>query len=184
VKLFRSSIVGSGGFLGCVKQAEVDANPIVSNPGTPFFCGYVPGYSNKTASVVGSQSDIAQILCVSRFTKILSTIVERFSVAMLWFFPRFALEDFVRHIYVISTSVYFLIAFCVKTFCSFVPLCVPIELIQPIVIGGIHDRVLILRQSNKAVWFIKRLDDFVPTNTEFWHIPTSSGSVLLAAILL
>lgn len=184
MKYLRSFIIGSGCFLGGFKQAKVDTNPIVSDSGTPLFCWCVPCHSNETAGIVGSKSYIAQVLCVGGLAEIFSFIVERISVYVFRFFIGAATKNLSRYAYRISLSCHNFYAGNIKAFSLCIPNGAPVPLVKPREISNINDGILVLRQGNKAVRLVKRLDDYVAFHVDFRHFPTSNGSVLSAAILL
>jgi hypothetical protein len=94
---------------------------------------------------------------------------------MVWLFLRVTFENFYSHLKQVSILTNTLSSFSVKAFGVGIPAGVPVELIQPIVIGGINNSGLALRKGDKFVTLILRLDNFVSRNTNLWHGPSLKG---------
>jgi len=179
--IFSSSLVVSARSLfGSFEKPEVDIYPIVHDSSFPLVLFFSKTYSSVAASIFRILF-ITAILQVSSFPQILSTIVERVVIFVVGNYSRLALKNLVTHFkYVFCSDD---VAFGVKAFGEMVPVGEPIELIKVVEILLINCCNLILSQGDKAVRFVKRLDNLVSGNTAFRHFPSFKGRLLPAAIL-
>jgi hypothetical protein len=130
-------------------------------------------HSHKSAGIVRWFSSVPGILNASRFSQICPAIIKRVVVDVIGH----ASKNFRVHVTSVSTS-----AASIKTLRMGIPFCTPVPLIEPFVVNGIDNCRLALRERDKTVGCIERLDNCVSFHAVF-HSLTSNEIVIPAAIL-
>lgn len=181
MQFLRGFITSASRFLGRSEVAEMDKGQLVSDASNPFIVSFVPANPNVPTFVSWVEFfSIPAILRSVGLSQVLSPIVECVVVFVVKFFIRITLENFFFHVYRSGT-------YGVKALSSNIPLSVPIEIVDSLKIFNVHDSDLVLREGDKAIRLIKRLD-----NRRSWHSPECAflghrssvkGSLLPAAIL-
>lgn len=179
---FGSICIGQCSLFERIKQAKVYISSLVHNFCPPFGVRLKPIYSPTPAFIVYAKSLIQNIFTTACLSKIRPPIVEGVMVNMVCLFLATTSEYFPRHIDSLFCS-WNTIPLSVKTACSRTPLSAPVPSRKPLVIASVHDGVLALRERNKSVGWVLRLDNFVSWNTILGHVPTSNRNLLPTANL-
>lgn len=183
VVLLGCLIVGVCGRLFTGVRRKINQFVIDPNAGFPFSPILTPKHTLETARIVEWFFLVSEILGVRTLTEIRSAVVERVVVTVVNLFAHLTTKNESLHVSTFLGSI--------KTIGRGTPRGVPIPLIEPIEISGVNDDILPLRERDKTVGCVERLNNFVSLNTELFHFPTSNGilkfsrhSIIIAIVLL
>lgn len=162
-KVFYSgSIISVRRFLGCIKTSYFHVFAIAHQGCLPFISVFTPPNSLESTSVSFTFLHVAMILRHSSFPDILSAIIERVVIFMVYVTRR-RINDNTMH----KNSFSGFIPLGIETTGICAPHGLPIPFREPLKISGIDNRVLIARKRNQAVGFIKRLNNRVAFHALF-----------------
>jgi hypothetical protein len=117
-----------------------------------------------TTCIVALASTVASILRTRAFSEIHPSIIETIVVSMVTFFSFAASQNYAMHgwmgfiVLCLSTS-------GIKSLGAFIPFSNPVPHGKPFKVRGINKGILALREWDKTIGWIKRLDNFMS-----WHL--------------
>ncbi len=153
-------IVGHGSGFLTPEMAQMKMATRRPDVRLPFRALNVPTHTLVSRHIAFRHLRIRSILGSGGFTKIFSSIVERVAVSMIRQIKS-VLDDFAVHVDRLFFVLNLDVAFCVKPLAGRIPPCVPVPLVQPIIVSSVNNGGLPLSQRNEAVQFVERLDNCV-----------------------
>lgn len=176
-QLFCGGIVGSGRFFWGSEASKMPPFTIDSDKGSPPTA--VWEHPLVASLIVATQSAIANILRGITFPEVFSAIIQRVSIFVITHLFIFQAKYKTVH----GNMMTIVPPVCVKM-TSFRFKSRPIPLAEPFEVREINDGILILRQWDKSVRFVLRLDNWMAfyTRTLSRHLPTSNRNLCSAAL--
>lgn len=147
VKKHGSYVVCDGGMFRFVINTKLNRFISNLNLSTPFFCPAIQRNTLVATGIVAMSGVIALVLEGRAFAKILSSIVQRIPILVIYQFSRCTFKKFSGHFYD------YIMAFApsrIKTLCGSFPPCIPIELRKLFEIFYAHNRVLSFCERDKT----------------------------------
>lgn len=170
IELLCCFIVGVCCFFWRTKFTKEVFFSVYSNTGLPFSCRFIPTDSSVSACIRSTHFCVISILCMCGFTEIPSSIIECVAIFVVSFFLWCAVQNNSVH----TNYFPFVSSDGIKAFGVVIPLSTPVPLVEPFEIFGVNDGVLPLRQWDKAIGLVERLNNCVSFHAAF-HWSTSNG---------
>ena len=152
-------------------------------PCLPFsvFTFLIGANSLETNSVIFSNFFILMVLGVGANSQVAPAIVQGVMVLVVYIISGIAFQNFSGH--KVSDICPPFSSLGSKRISRGVQMGTPIPLRKIFKVLGVNNRVLSLRQGNKPIRLVERLDNFVSTNTRFMHRSSLKDRLLPAAII-
>ena len=151
-------IVGVRGLLFRGEKSEKTRTATQSNKGKPFAPIFSPANTLKSTLVRTRLSLMSAILRVGASAEVVSTVIQAIMIFMIRLFRMRCVEDDLMHKDELSTPCS---ASGVESVGCWIGESVPVPLRQPHKVSGIDNGILPLRQWNKFVGWVGRLNDLM-----------------------
>jgi hypothetical protein len=175
----RSFIVRTCSIFGRNEEAKKKSPFLVPYLCAPLGCTFHPTNANVSAGVFSVQLSIGVVLSMSTLTDVLAAVIQGIVISMIHLLPSLTPKNEPMHGRIFSSYP----SVGVKSARTRIPPGLPVKFRKPFIVGSVHNGILALRKWNQAVGWVLRLGYFVSYHTTFFHVPTSNGSMIPAAII-
>lgn len=182
MKCFYKIIAGVRRRLFRGKVSKESAFALESDASGPPTESLVPIHPDMSARVIPPSSTIETVLHVRGFSEIAFLAIERISVFVVNLLPSFRFKNEILQAHFRATGPADP-PDGIKTAGDGTPFSGPIELGGPLKILGVDDSVLALRERDKSVSLVERLDHSVSFHAEFKHRSSLKGLFATSRIL-
>jgi hypothetical protein len=172
-------IVGSRSIFGSIKNSYKNFFAMQLNSCAPSFTVFVAINTPKSTGIIVTYALIAFVLAACAFSEIAFSVIQSVVRYVVTFFPSLQAENFYMHM---NFSPLLVSARGVESTASPKPTSVPVGRGQPSKIFCVYNGILTLCQWDKAVRFIKRLNDRVSLHAVF-HRSSSQGLLKFSCII-